>query len=257
MKHHFVKTKNYSDLLSANSFMEDRGSLSSAICLCHGEPGVGKTRTFSHWAGGINAVFIRGHVGMTLSGLRWIISDKLGVRHRRNVTDEIEEQIATIRASGIRLIFDEAHFGQLMRYGETRAAGIEYVRDLAERSDSFVVLICHNSEVAKFSESPHIRSRIAFRFEMNDAEENDAVKFIKELCEVRMTDEVAKSIYSQTRGKFRLMENAIASLERIAKQEKRDCVEYSHIANTALIVDYEQTLVPRVSVQKGRKKGPE
>jgi len=141
MKHHFVKTENHARLTAAVRFMEERGSPSACLCLLHGAPGVGKTRNISHWGAGNGAVLIKGHVGMSLSGLRWAISEKLGVRHRNNGTAEIEEQIAALKEGAVPLVFDEAQFGLAMRQGSVRAAGIEYLRDIAERAGSYSITV--------------------------------------------------------------------------------------------------------------------
>lgn len=251
MKHHFVKTENHARLTAAVRFMEERGSPSSCLCLVHGDPGVGKTRNISHWGAGNGAVLIKGHVGMSLAGLRWAVSDKLGVRHRNNGTAEIDEQIAALKESAQPLVFDEAQFGLAMRQGSVRAAGIEYLRDIAERAGSYALLVCHNAERAGFSESKHIRTRIAHCSELLDAGEADTAAFVRELCEVPVAEEVAALVQRQTGGKFRLVENAIAALERIAAVKGLARLEAADVAGVTLVVDHEQTLVPKVAAKKG------
>lgn len=250
MKHHFVKTENHGRLMAAVRFMEERGSPSACLCLLHGDPGVGKTRNISHWGAANGAVLIKGHVGMSLSGLRWAVSERLGVRHRNNGTAEIEEQIAALKGNAAPIVYDEAQFGLAMRQGTVRAAGIEYLRDIAERAESYVLLVCHNSEVAGFSESKHIRTRIAHRGELFDAGAADTVAFVRELCEVEVSDEVAALVHRQTGGKFRLVENAVAALERIAKMKSLARLDSADIGNVTLVVDHEQTLVPKIAPRK-------
>jgi hypothetical protein len=250
MKHHFVKTENHARLAAAVRFMEERGSPSACLCLLHGAPGVGKTRNISHWGAGNGAVLIKGHVGMSLSGLRWAISEKLGVRHRNNGTAEIEEQIAALKEGAVPLVFDEAQFGLAMRQGSVRAAGIEYLRDIAERAGSYALLVCHNSEVAGFSESQHIRTRIAHRGELYDAGEADTAAFVRYLCEVPVAAEVAQIVHRQTGGKFRLVENAIAALERIGAIKGLARLEAADVGHVTLVVDHEKGLVPKVAAKK-------
>ena len=247
MKHHFVRTENHGRLSAAVAFMEERGSASSCLMLLHGEPGVGKTRNISHWGAAKGAVLVKGHVGMNLDGLRWAISEKLGVKHRANRSAEMEEQIAALRENGSPIVFDEAQFGLSMRCQQVPAAGIEYLRDVAERGNTYVVLVCHNSEVRRFSDSAHIRTRIAHRQELFNATVKDTVAFVQSLCEVSVSVEVAELVHKQTDGKFRLVENAIAALERIARVKQLDRLEAAAIAGVTLVVDHELTLVPKVS----------
>lgn len=250
MKHHFVKTENHSRLMAAVRFMEERGSPTSCLALVHGDPGVGKTRNIGHWGAANGAVLIKGHVGMNLDGLRWAISEKLGIKHRSNRSQEMEEQIATLKAGGTPIVFDEAQFGLDMRYAHVQAAGIEYLRDVAERGGTYALLVCHNSEVRRFSESAHIRTRIAYRGELFNAEPVDTAVFVNELCEVPVSAEVGALVHRQTGGKFRLVENAISALERIAKVKGIERLEIADVGNVTLVVDHEQGLVPKVSPKK-------
>ncbi len=249
MKHHFVKTENHARMTAAVAFMEDRGSASACLMLLHGDPGVGKTRNISHWGAAKGAVLVKGHVGMNLDGLRWAISEKLGVKHRNNRSQELEEQIAALKNSGTPIVFDEAQFGLAMRCGGVNAAGIEYLRDLAERGATYGILVCHNSEVRRFSESAHIRTRIAHRCELYNAVSQDTAVFVRELCTVGISDEVAALVHQQTEGKFRLVEGAIATLERIARTKGLQKLEAADVGLVTLVVDHELTLVPKVAIK--------
>lgn len=247
MKHHFVKTENHNRLMAAVRFMEEHASPSACLCLLHGDPGVGKTRNISHIGGGSGAVLVKGHVGMSLTGLRWAVSAMLGVKHRNNSTAEIIDQVAALREGATPIYFDEAQFGLAMRHGTVAAAGIEYLRDIAERANVYCLLICHNSEVPGFSASKHIRTRISHRGELFDAGPDDTALFVRELSEVQVSPEVAALVHKQTGGKFRLVENAVAALERIAKMKGVARLEAADVDKITLVVDHEQTLVPKVA----------
>lgn len=255
MKQHFVKTENHARLMAAVSFMEERGSASACLCLLHGEPGVGKTRNISHWGAATGAILVKGHVGMNLDGLIWSISQQLGIRHRGNRSAEMVDQIAAIKAAGHRIVFDEAQFGLSMRWQRTDAAGIEYLRTLGESANTFVLLVCHKSEVARFSDSAHIRTRISHQAEMHNAGLADTVAFIRELAEVEIGEGVGELVHKQTGGKFRLIENAITSLERIAARKNQRRIEVADIANITLVVDHEQALVPKIAPHRSHVKG--
>lgn len=255
MKHHFVKTDNHQRLIAAVRFMEERGSLSSPLCLVHGDPGVGKTRNISQWGAESSAVLIKGHVGMNLDGLSWSISNQLGLKHRPNRTAEMAEQIAMLKAQGTPIVFDEAQFGLSMRWQRVEAAGIEYLRQLGESASTFVLLVCHNSEVGRFSDSAHIRTRIAHRAELHNATERDTIAFVKELAEISIGDGVGELVHKQTGGKYRLVENAITSLERIGKVKGITRLEMADVGNVTLVVDHEQGLVPKIQPKPASRGG--
>jgi len=246
MKHHFVKTENHKQLTAGVAFMNERGSLSSPLCLVHGEPGVGKTRNISNYGATNNAVLILGHVGMNLDGLVWTISKQLGVKHETNRTAEMGKQIDALRNMGSPLIFDEAQFGLSMRWKKVEAAGIEYVRQLGETAGVIALLVCHNSEVARFSNSAHIRTRIAHRVELHGANEADTVNFVKELADVAIGVGVGELVYRQTGGKYRLIENAISALERFAKLKQLMQIELNDVSNMTLVIDHEEGLIPKL-----------
>lgn len=247
MKHHFVKTDNHQRLMAAVRFMEERGSLSSPLCLVHGDPGVGKTRNISHWGAETSSVLIKGHAGMNLDGLYWVISQQLGIKHRSNLTAERAEQIAVLTAMRSSIVFDEAQYGLLMRSRGVDMAGLEHLRDLGESAGIFVLLVCHNSEVYRFSDSAHIRTRIAHRAELHNASERDTIAFVRDLSEIEIGEGVGEIVHKQTGGKYRLVENAITSLERIAKVKNLDRLTQADIAGVTLVVDHEQGLVPKIA----------
>lgn len=255
MKHHFVKTDNHQRLMAAVRFMEERGSMSSPLCLIHGDPGVGKTRNISQWGAESSAVLIKGHVGMNLDGLYWSISQQLGIKHRSNRTAEMNEQVAVLKSMRTPIVFDEAQFGLAMRWQRTESAGIEHLRQIGESAGIFVLLVCHNSEVHRFSDSAHIRTRIAHRAELSNATERDTVAFVKELAEVGIGEGVGELVHRQTGGKYRLVENAITSIERIAKVKGVDKVETADVGNITLVVDHEQGLIPKIAPKNNGTRG--
>lgn len=255
MKHHFVKTENFQRLLDGISYMENRGSATACLCLLHGEPGVGKTRNISKLGPDLPAVLVKGHVGMNLNGLIWSVSQGLGIKHHSNCTQEIHAQVAALAMSGTRIVFDEAQFGLYMRHNGRSGSGIEYLRDICERGNTFAVLICHESEVAGFSESMHIRTRIGNRIPMFNANLADTTSFVRQLCEVeRIDDEVGAIVHQQTAGKYRLIENAISTLEVIARRAGLTHLTAADIQARQLVVDHEANLVPKVKSAKAERK---
>lgn len=255
MKHHFIKTENYRNLLDGVRFMQSKGSPSACLCLLHGDPGVGKTRNVSKWGADEGAILVKGHVGMTLDGIIWAVNNGLGLKGSSNRTQTIEAQVAALRQNGQPIVFDEAQFGLKMKQGGDRGAGIEYLRDIAERGSTYVLLVCHQSEVPGFSESKHIRTRIAHRIEMKDATAEDTSAFIRGLCEVEISDDACALVHQQTGGKFRLLENAIATLERIASVKKVSGLTGADIAGVTLVVDHEQGLIPKIAPKPAKAGG--
>lgn len=255
MKHHFVKTENNKRLRDGVAYMNNRGSLTTPLLLLHGEPAVGKTRNVSNIGPELPAVFIRGHVGMNLYGLIWSVSQGLGVKHQSNRTAEIAAQVAMLQRDGMKIIFDEAQYGLEMKHAGKPAAGIEYLRHIAESGNTYAILTCHQSEVHGFSESKHIRTRIGHVVEMFDASPADTAAFVHELCDVSVDDEVAAIVHKQTCGKYRLIENAIAALEQKARKLGAERLCAADLVGIRLVVDHEEGLVPKAR-KTAKRSGP-
>lgn len=245
MKHHFVKTDNYQRLLDGIRYMETRGSATACLALLHGEPGVGKTRNISKIGPDLPAILVKGHVGMTLDGLIWSVSQGLGIAHQRNRTAEMKAQFEALAMSSTRIVLDEAQFGLYMRHNGRGGAGIEYLRDICERGESYAILICHQSEVPGFSDSKHIRTRIGHMIELVDASPADTAAFVRELCEVPVDDGVTEIVHAQTKGKYRLVENAIGALEVMARMKGMSRLVAADVRGVQLVVDHEASLIPK------------
>lgn len=205
-------------------------------------------------AAGGGVVLVKGHVGMSLSGLRWKVSEQLGLKHRGNATAEVDAQIAALREHGTPIVFDEAQYGLAMKNGPVKQAGIEYLRDLAERAQTYVLLVVHESEVRGFSETAHIRTRIACRCRMTEASEADTARFVAECCEVPIESDLAGVLHKQSQGRYRLLENAVAVVEALAKNRGLAKVCAADLAGLQLVVDHEAALVPRIVRGKGAGK---
>ena len=193
---------------------------------------------------------------MTLDGLIWAVSQGLGIKHYPNRTAELQAQVEALASTRMRLVLDEAQFGLYMRHAGHFGAGIEYLRDIAERGNTYVILICHASEKANFYDSKHIRTRIGHQVEMVDASLADTAAFVRELCDVPVDDEVAAIVHRQTSGKYRLVENAIGTLEQMARMKGVDRLCAADIKGTRLVVDHEEGLIPRaIRPDKSGRKG--
>jgi hypothetical protein len=108
-----------------------------------------------------------------------------------NLPQELINILAALAMSGTRIVFDEAQFGLYMRHNGRSGAGIDYLRDLCERGNTFAVLICHESEVPGFSELDHVRTRIGHRISMFNATLADTTHFVRSLCEVEQIQQAS------------------------------------------------------------------
>lgn len=211
MKHQFVKTSNYFQFMTAVSAVENRGSPEACILLLTGEPGTGKSCTVDNWGAELNAVYLEGMPGMDLTFLRDSLSNETGVVGRKKF-ERYKGMVEFFRTNRQPIILDEAHHGL-----PNKAECIEYLRRIAEKANVLLVLVCHTSEKHRFGEHrlSHVATRISAAPELKPATLDDCAEYLTELCEVRTDRSVAQLVFEQSRGRYRLMNNACITLEVI------------------------------------------
>lgn len=130
------------------------------------------------------------------------------------------------------LILDEAQHGL-----PNKAACIEYLRRLAELAGVPLILVCHESEKNGFGRHKHIADRVGSVCTLKKATLDDVALYCRELCEVELADEVLAATLAQSRGLYRLMGDAVANLERIAKKLGKTRLEAADINKIPLCED--------------------
>jgi DNA transposition AAA+ family ATPase len=212
MKLQYVKTSNHDRFMAAIKAVENRGSPEACIMLLTGEPGTGKTCTMDNWGAGKNAVYIEGIPGMNLAYVNDYLADQTGVRGAGKFQQfkMLTEHFAATRQP---IILDEAQHGL-----PDKAATIEHLRRVAEKSGVTLVLACHTSERHRFAGErlAHISTRISCVAELKRASAEDCALYLNQLCEVKVDAKIAGVVHAQSGGRFRLMANACRTLEALA-----------------------------------------
>ncbi len=233
MKHHYIETSNHALFMAGVRAVESRGSPEACILLLTGEPGTGKTEHVLHFGAERQAVRLEGIPGMTLAYLNDYLADQTGVRGVSKYQRQIgfENYLRETRAP---IIFDEAQHGL-----DKKAAVIEYLRRLAEKSGVLLVLVCHTSEKHRFAEDrlAHIATRISYVATLKPASVTDCAAFLAQLCEVPTDDGVARIVHEQSGGRYRLLSNACKNLEGIAEKRKVDALNEAAIKGIRLCED--------------------
>jgi len=238
MKSTFVKTSNWTLFSNAVMAMENRGSEEACVLLLSGDPGSGKTCAVDRFGSDKNAVYLQGMPGMSVSFLTDYLADRLGVEETRNY-QKFNAILNKMRESKSPIILDEAQHA-----AEGRAKPLEYLRRVAEQAGVMLVLVCHTSERSRFTESKmaHINTRISAAPMFKPASEADCALYINELCEVAVDIEIAKVVMQQSRGRYRLINNAIKSLEALAARLSKTALTLADVKNIRLCEDVARVL---------------
>lgn len=233
MKQHYVETSNHQRFMDAVGAVDNRGSREACILLLTGEPGTGKTTTVDHWASKRNAVLIDGVPGMTLTYVRDYLADQTGVAEMRRFAQE-RDIIKELKAKRVPVILDEAQHGL-----PHKADCIEYLRRIAERAEVPLVLVAHSAEKKSFTTEKlaHIHTRISANPELRPASVEDVAIYLKALCEVNVDATLAAQVHEQSRGRYRLMANAVRMIEAIAESKGRPGLTAADVKGQRLCED--------------------
>jgi len=238
MRHHFVKTSNHHLFMAAVAAVENRGSPEACILLLSGEPGTGKSCTVDNWGADFDGVYLEGIPGMSLSFLRDYLADQTGVIGRKKF-DQYKGVVEFFRANRQPIILDEAQHGL-----PNKAECIEYLRRVAEQANTLLVLVCHTSEKHRFGESrlAHVATRVSAAPELKPATVEDCASYLTELCEVQTDMSVARLVFEQSRGRYRLINNACRTLEVISGKMGKAELTASDIKGIRLCEDAMKSL---------------
>jgi chromosomal replication initiation ATPase DnaA len=261
MKHTFVKTENHRRFLASASMLENRGSVERCLLPVIGDPGVGKTCVVDHWGSATDAVLLEGIPGMSLAYLKAALKAETGIKERGGFA-EFKALVEFFRGDPARgeaarpIILDECQHGF-----PHKAECIEFLRRLAEKAQTILVLVCHTSEAYLLEKHDHIKSRVGCVCKLMPPSLEDATLYARELCEVALDDALVGRVFQQSGARYRLISDALANLERIAEKLGKPALTLEDVRDLPLCQDWEKALKPSVqkkaaaqrSVHGGRK----
>jgi hypothetical protein len=238
MKHNFVKNENFRRYLAAVSMLENRGAPERCILGVTGKPGVGKTRVVDNVGSEHDAVFLEGIPGMSLRYVRDALKAETGVAEKGSFA-EFTALVEFFRNDGApkMIILDECQHGF-----HDKAACIEYLRRLAEKAGSVLVLVCHSSEAHLLDKYDHIKTRVGCVCELKPPSAADTAQHAAELCEVGLDAALIAEVQRQSGARYRLIADAFANLERIGKKMGKTQLALADVAGMPLCQDWEKAL---------------
>lgn len=238
MRKQYVKTSNWTLFLTAVQAIENTGSKEAQIMLLDGDPGCGKTAAVDRFGSESNAIYLQGMPGMSVAFTTDYLADRLGVNEGRNY-QKYNAILSKLADSKSPIILDEAQHA-----AEGKAKPLEYLRRISEQAGVMLVLVCHTRERTRFTESKmaHINTRITANPTFKPATQADCVLYLKELCEVQVDEAIVKRVLDQSRGRYRLINNAIKTIEALAAVKGLTIVTAADVKDMRLCEDVARVL---------------
>lgn len=237
MRTQFVKTSNYTQLVAGIKKVVNAAE-EARVILLSGEPGTGKSRCVDYHGSLLDAVYINGMPSINVTYIRELLAYELGVQggskfmQQKAIQDEFNR-------TGKLVILDEAQHGL-----ERKADVIEYLRRIVEQAGSTLILVCHTSERHRFGEHrlAHIATRISVVVEFKTASLEDCALYLQDLCEVGVDAGIVAEVHKQSRGRYRLMTSACATLEMLGKKLNKSSLVVNDVKSLVLCEDAMQSL---------------
>jgi DNA transposition AAA+ family ATPase len=227
---HFVEgLSNVQRFLDGQRTTEQRGAREASWHLVKGEPGYGKSRTLLWWGAKKTPVVVRAKADWTPAWALKDISACLGLSQSHRVNVMFESVCTELMAKGCPpIVIDEIdHATRSVRVLET-------LRDITDTSECILVAGGMKDAEGLMKRYPQIHSRIAKVTSFGPATAADVALICEQLCEVDLAADLAEEICRRTAGRVRLVMNAIARVERVAKGT-RGKVQLADMKGRALI----------------------
>lgn len=209
MKKHFVKTENLARLEAGVASLSIRGARESSWLLVTGRPGEGKTTTLYNWGAAEAACYVTATQGMTPGRLIATLADRMGIAQSRTTEAAIGARLAREQ---IPIILDEAGFAL-----DERAACLERLRSLTDKSGSPMILILMDQDLWKLGQHQQISSRIFNAVDFVPSTAADVAVVCQQLADIEVADDLVARIHAETEGRMRSVLNAISRVEIVAR----------------------------------------
>ncbi|MBF0454976.1 MAG: ATP-binding protein [Magnetococcales bacterium] len=249
MKHGLARTKNVELFLAGVMELEQRGAREANMLLVTGAPGSGKTSCLLRWTNDVNAIYLLGGPKLTPN---WVLGDLILALGEKPLNSQERRELQARRLlarSGQAIVLDEAHY-----FLQGKAEPLEVIRKITARGDNSVILATMEDIREELTRHQHIADRIVpTTVRMVDATVDDVRLCFTKLAEVDVADDLVCEVHHHTRGRYRLVKNAIALVERFAVRNKLSTVKQTDMVGEIISHDWRDNSPCKVRQPRLRK----
>ena len=242
MKNAFAITKNVQRLLAGVQTLNDRGAGEANILLVTGAPGYGKTESVQWWAARNGAIYL--HADPSWAP-RWVAGALIrelsgAVPHATEARVERAKELLTAHLCPI--VIDEAH--HCLRQ---HAQILDSLRTITEHLELPLILVSMEQRIGpEIKKYQHLADRVSEMVRFAAADLDDVELCCRELAEVTVTTDLAEEVRDLTKGRFRLIVNAIARIERFGQQNGLTTVGRADMVGEVIAHDWRDNRPMRV-----------
>lgn len=219
MKTRIVLTQNVAALNDAGEALLRRAPGMPGMGLVHGETGYGKTTAITWHANRVNAVYVRALATWTPAAMLRALCRELGRAPRGSCSLMMDDVIEALALSGRPLYVDEAD------YLVDSKKMSESLRDMHDMATVPVILVGMHGIDQRIAHRKQLTGRILQDVRFQPLSVEDTQKIASELCEVKVSADLLKTVHERSMGSTRLVVVALGRIEQAARSLGADSLD--------------------------------
>jgi DNA transposition AAA+ family ATPase len=223
MRLKFVNTQNVKKLMAGMAAIEQRGAGEACLVVVDGSPGLGKTENISYMAAQNASVFVRAKREWTPNWMLGELLEACGVqakpqsfeRKYRLLVETLSMQAKTAADNGEMFFVGIDECDYICRSDKM----LSTIRDLSDFVEIPFVLVGMGKVRDSLTRFPQVTSRVGQYVRFEKLTPEDTEKVVRELCEVKVKDDLIALLHEKANGYIREVKEGIAHIERFGKMQ--------------------------------------
>jgi len=212
MKKVFAITSNAQRFLSGMAALEKRGAREACWLSVTGPAGLGKSLLVQWYAGQYDGVYLRAKTSWTSRSALAELVTELGQAPARRQDELFAQALGMLGRDPRIVILDEVeHCLHDIKVLET-------FRDLSDLCECPIVIVGMEAVKARIQRHEQISSRITQVVDFLPASIEDVRIMAETLTDLRYADDLIAKIHAESEGRYRLIMDALAEVERHARR---------------------------------------
>ena len=214
MKNQFAVTSNAERFLTAMGALKDRGAAEASWVLLTGLPGLGKTELVEWWTVTCDALYLRAKTAWTPRAALIELAEKLGIAPARRSPELFTQILSVLGRNPVPLVVDEVE--HCLRDSKV----LEVFRDLSDLVEIPIVIVGMDAVRTQIQRHEQISSRIHQVVDFLPATLADVRLMAETLVDLPLiwADDLITKVHAESEGRYRLIMDALAEIERKAKR---------------------------------------